>query len=105
MIMKRKQAEKMAKYAYQKVPLYYRIAERKKIKIEDVDFERFPVVSKTDFIETGMGCLSSEYVSGYVNGTLNMTRTSGSTGKFTEVYWDKKEEIRSLVSLWYYRKK
>ncbi len=103
--MKRKQAEKMAKYAYQKVPLYYRIAEREKIKIEDMDFESFPVVSKTDFIEVGMGCLSSEYVSGYVNGTLNMTRTSGSTGKFTEVYWDKKEEIRSLFSLWGYRKK
>lgn len=101
----KKRAEIMAKYAYKKVPMYSRIAEMNGLDIENMDFDELPIVTKADYVQSGMSCLSSEYIGDYIGQKLKMTRTSGSTGKFTEVYWRREDEIQSLFSLWMYRKK
>ena len=98
-------ALKMAKYAYQNVPLYYNYAEKLGKNIEQAVFEEIPVVDKSFFIEKGMSLLSTRYISKYLQGKLIYSRTSGSTGKCTEVFWEEQEEIKSMLSLWLYRKK
>ncbi len=98
-------AENMARNAYHAVPLYNRLAQQKGLDIASAGFEEFPIVTKGHYLESGMSCLSSKYIGDYIGGKLKMTRTSGSTGKFTEIYWKPEQNRRSLLSLWMYRKK
>lgn len=98
-------ALEMAEYAYQTVPVYYRIAEERGIDIDQISYEDLPVIDKSYFVESGMSCLSSKYIGSYIKGALQKGRTSGSTGKYTEVYWDYKEYRKSMSFLWGLRKK
>ncbi len=68
-------------------------------------WESVPIISKTDIVESGMGCLSIKYMNKYVNDKLIRYRTSGSTGLYMDIYWDKYEYIKSMTSLWILRKK
>lgn len=64
----------MAKHAYKTVPLYYRLAEKNKIDINNICFEQLPIVDKKTYIESGMVCLSSKYISDYLANKLIWTR-------------------------------
>lgn len=101
----RKRAKEMAVHAYKTVPLYYHIAEKDGLDVEQRIFEELPVVDKSYYVGSGMSCLSSKYIGDYIGKRLQWTRTSGSTGKFTEVYWKPEEDRKSLLSLWIYRRK
>lgn len=104
-MMNKKKAEEMAGYAYKNVPAYIRIAEENGICPGEIDFFDYPVTDKIMFLESGASTLSMEYMGKYSAGKLRWLRTSGSTGKFTEVYWDEGEYQKSLLPLWLYRKK
>lgn len=95
----------MGKHAYRTVPLYYNLAEKQQIEIEQSSFTELPVVDKSLYVNTGMSMISSKYISEYMNQRLRYSRTSGSTGKFSEVYWNQEDYNRSLASLWIWRKK
>lgn len=101
----KEQAFQIALHAYHSVPLYNRIAEENRIIIEESSFDDLPMVDKSYYVESGTSCLSSKYISDYLSRRLQWVRTSGSTGKFTDVYWKLEENRRSLLSLWLYRKK
>ncbi len=101
----KKSAFDIARHAYKTVPLYYQLAEKKKIDIDNVSFDDLPIVDKKAYIESGMACISSKYISDYLANKLIWTRTSGSTGKYTEVYWNKEQENLSLLELWMLRKR
>ena len=104
-MMNKKKAEEIADYAYKNVPAYIRIAEERGIHPGEIDFLDYPVTDKNMFLDSGTSTLSMEYMGKYGAGKLRWLRTSGSTGKFTEVYWDEKEYQKSLLPLWLYRKK
>lgn len=95
----------MGKHAYETVPLYYNLSEKLHINIREVPFDALPVVDKSYYVGSGMSMISSKHISEYMGGRLQYTRTSGSTGKFSEVYWNKRDYARSLVSLWVLRRK
>ncbi len=95
----------MGKHAYSTVPLYYNLAEKQQLDIDKITFGEFPVVDKSFYVNSGMSMISSKYISDYMNQNLRYTRTSGSTGKFSEVYWKQEDYNRSLASLWIWRKK
>lgn len=95
----------MGKHAYKTVPLYFNLAEKQQIDIEKISFSELPVVDKSSYVNTGISMISSKYISDYLNQKLRYTRTSGSTGKFSEVYWNQEDYNRSLASLWIWRKK
>lgn len=95
----------MGKYAYSTVPLYYNLAEKLQLDIDSIPFEGFPIVDKGFYVDSGMSMISSSSIPDYMNQRLYYTRTSGSTGKFSEVYWKKEDYNRSLASLWIWRKK
>lgn len=92
-------------YAYKKVPVYARLAEKEQLNVEELDFDKLPIVDKSLFLSSGASGLSSEFIGKYMKNELIWTRTSGSTGKVSEVYWDKIDMRKSLFSLWCYRKK
>lgn len=95
----------MAKHAYCTVPLYVNLAEENGLDLEKIEFEQLPVIDKSNYIESGMSVLSSNYMGEYVQNKLIWSRTSGSTGKFGEIYWNEIEMRKSLFSLWCYRKR
>lgn len=90
----------MAVHAYYSVPLCHRIAEESGIDVTKISFEDFPIVDKSHYRGAGMSCLSFGYIGDYLVKKLRWTRTSDSTGNFTEVYWKPEEEKRSLLPLW-----
>lgn len=99
-----KRAFEMAVHAYKTVPFYFNLAGKQRIDIEKINFTDIPIVDKSYMKNTGMSVLSSNFMGQYFKGELISNRTSGSTGKFTEVYWDRVDVKRSLLSLWLYRK-
>lgn len=94
----------MVKHAYSTVPIYYNLAEKQQLDIAKVPFAKLPVVDKSFYVDSGMSMISAKYISDYMSRKLRYTRTSGSTGKFSEVYWNREEYNRSLLSLWIWRK-
>lgn len=95
----------IARYAYRYVPIYSHLAEEMGIVPDRICFEDFPVVDKSLFLLSGMSAISSQCISDYISKRLIWGRTSGSTGKCSEVYWRKKDNRKSLLGLWMLRKK
>lgn len=93
----------VAEYAYETVPLYTELAE--KYHIDKIDFFNLPIVSKETYMESEAPYFSLQCIEKYLTGELIHGKTSGSTGKVTDYYWDPDDEKMSLMELWYYRKK
>ena len=89
---------KIVIHAYTTVPLYMNLVQAKDIFYNE--FSELPIVDKTYYINSGNSGLSIKYMGEYIRKELIWTRTSGTSGKFTEVYWNKQEERRSMLSLW-----
>lgn len=91
----------MAQYTYEHVPLYADLAA--KASKSCLDFEMLPIVGKDIYMSAEGMYLSDEYTDKAEKGKLLQGKTSGSTGKITDFFWDEKEEKKSLLELWYYR--
>ncbi len=96
-------ARKMAYYAYQTVPLYMHLA--KNVIDENIIFEELPYVSKEIYRQNEGLYLSQKYYKEISQDNLFQGTTSGSTGKVTNYFWDRSDEKKSLLELWYYRNK
>lgn len=96
---------RITRYAYQTVPVYYNLAEASGINPDTVNFKDCPVVDKKCFTESGMSAISSKCIPEYMGGRLIWARTSGSTGKCSQVFWRRTDYSNSLLKLWLLRKK
>lgn len=94
---------KMCEHAYSTVPLYMRL--RDEMAMPECDFNDLPFVGKDIYMQSQVPYLSTYYVKKYLMGKLDVGKTSGSTGKISTYYWDLDEEKKSLMELWYLRKK
>lgn len=90
-------AKKNVKY-YSKL---YRDYDLDKFKIEDIS--SFKTISKETIQKYPQDFLSEEYKKYPKQNNLELKRTSGSTGQCLQVYWDYKDDIRSLYPLWSFR--
>ena len=97
-----KDLKDIIEYAYTNVPLYMNRIINNKIpdSIEDV-----PILRKNELNNDLNSCISNEYVMAMRNNKLMKVRTSGTTGITSEVFWDNKDNNRSLLSLWLLRKR
>lgn len=90
----------MAAYAYRHTAFYRELYDKAGIRPDSQDiasvFESLPIVKKEDVRARADGFLSDEYS----KKELLHDRTSGSTGKILDIYWEKHQHIRSLMSLW-----
>ncbi len=103
------QLMQVARYAYKEVPFYSNLAKEKNICIDSIkskeNFIVLPLINKDMFQKGNRYTLSERYYSYPYSSRIMIRRTSGSTGKYLKIYWDFQDDIRSLIELWYNRKK
>ena len=105
--MKIERLTQIVSYAYQNVRFYKRMMDENGIdplSIEDYDsLRKLPFLHKDDIQAQPEDFISDEYKKFPKTKDIVLRRTSGSTGKYLKIYWDYKDDIKSLFSLWNYR--
>ncbi len=92
--------EEIAKYAYENVPFYKDL-----VSAQITSWESYPIVDKKMLLQRRDTVFSPEYMRDLLTDKLEHVMTSGSTGDCLDVFWDKKQNRKSLISLWVKRKK
>lgn len=77
----------------------------KNIGNRNIEFSDLPLLEKNEIIEDSLNLVAPRYLPLLYRDELLRYDTSGSTGKILEVYWRKKDYMRSMFSLWFYRKR
>ncbi len=94
----------MPEYAYHNVPLYRdRLRKMGTVWQELADrseWDRLPVIEKNQIVEHADDLVSEEFVADVALERLIHTHTSGSTGTFLDVYWNKEDMLHALLPLW-----
>ena len=94
-------------YAYDHVDYYHKIIDANNIDISLIkaseDLSVLPILSKDKIQENSMAFVSDEYQKYPKNENIVLKRTSGSTGKYLKIFWDYKDDIKSLMPLWILR--
>ena len=103
--MEQKQRNEIAKYAYLNVKAYSELLEKCSMDVDEMVFEKLPIIDKAFFSQIKLSILSKEYVGLYLKDQLIWSRTSGTSGVFTNIFWDEVSEKKSLFYLWVYRRK
>ena len=100
---------KMARYAYTNVPVYMRIAENMGIEVDKLNdrelWDAIPCIEKSMLVNEESDCISVKFINKLYQDKLIHVCTSGSTGMYMNIFWDKSDYMRSLTSLWLYRRK
>ncbi len=95
--------------AYKKVPFYYRLANEKKLEVDKIleegKWDLLPIITKDSFWMNQQSMINAEYMVENREKELQVSKTSGTSGKYLEILWNKKEYNESLIPLWIYRKK
>lgn len=95
-----KKLKEYVEKSYSEVPMYYHM----NLKIEDIEeWDDIPILEKNIVVKNGESALAISAIPLLLNGKLISSRTSGSTGKYMEIYWKEDDYKRSMLSLWYYR--
>lgn len=96
--------QKMVRHAYETVPVYRNLLQKRGISIEELDqkdgWGKVPLIEKTNVALCADQMISEEYLGLLVTGKLIRTRTSGSTGTYMDVYWEESNYQCSLFPLW-----
>lgn len=94
----------MVRHGYQRVPYYVSVL--RELPIDPLgsdlehDFQSLPIVDKDTVLTQTDRFISLDHE----KEELVYDRTSGSTGKILGIYWDRRDLMRSLMSLWSKRK-
>ncbi len=97
-----KKLDNIVRYAYENVSYY---SNREKINSIEEQWESLPILAKDEVVENQNLLLSNKCIAKYLNNQLHMEHTSGSTGKCFEVYWEESDYQRSLLPLYFNRRK
>ncbi|MBD5135394.1 MAG: phenylacetate--CoA ligase [Lachnospiraceae bacterium] len=92
---------KITEHAYTTVPLYIR---RDKSFEELEEWEDIPVLEKTEILNNPDSFYSGMFFGGESKEIIQR-HTSGTTGKYLELYWNKNDYRKSLIPVWIFRKK
>lgn len=99
--MEKEKLFEMAGEVYRNVPAYVNYLLDKSVDINEItEFEDFPIIDKSVLLANQHACISPEYIMDSINGKLWGSRTSGSTGRYIEVLWNKSDYFKSLIELW-----
>ena len=92
--------ERIAEYAYEQVPFYKDLADKKVML-----WKNYPIVDKKMVQQNIDSVFSPEYMMDLLSDRLEHVMTSGSTGDCLDILWKKDQNIKSLMPLWIKRKK
>lgn len=104
MISKNEELIKLVQYAYKDVDYYHDLFDKLNILPKDINsidkLQLLPVLKK-EYIQKNLGSFVGKKYQRYPeNSDIELRRTSGSTGRYLKIYWHRKENIKSLLSLW-----
>ncbi|MCL2773286.1 MAG: hypothetical protein FWD71_08030 [Oscillospiraceae bacterium] len=100
--------KRLIEYAYQEVD-YYRdifdnnLIDKNAINTKD-DLSKIPFLTKETVQKQSLRMISNEYKRYPKNQFIEIRRTSGSTGEYLKVYWDRRNDIQSMIPAWRIRK-
>lgn len=101
----KKEHKEFIQKAYSCVPLYVNAAEKMKIDVSDFDsLSNLPLIEKDDVMKNDT-IIAPHAIPLLYSNKLQITRSSGSTGKYLDIYWKEEEYRRSMTPLWLLRKK
>lgn len=90
----------MAKYAYYNVPFYRDKLREIGVTWQELasraEWNKLPVIEKNQIVEHADDLISQEYLADVAMERLIHTHTSGSTGTFLDVYWNKVDMLHAL---------
>ncbi len=96
--------QKLVTYAYDQVAYYHDLFDKLGIRPEEIstaeDLTRIPVSTKDMMQQNISDFVAKEYQRYPKSQRVDVKRTSGSTGKYMKIYWDRHDDIRSLYPLW-----
>jgi len=100
--------KKIIDYAYKEVDYYRELFDRNSIDV-NADYKKenlykLPFLTKEIVQNESMRMISNEYKKYPKNQFIDIRRTSGSTGEYLKVYWDRRNDLRSMLSVWRIRK-
>lgn len=106
--MEKKRYE-MAYHAYTTVPYYKRKLKQDPELLKDIEqrkgWEKLPLTEKNQITLIQDQLISENYLGEMVTGRLIRSHTSGSTGTYLDVYWNRADYATALVPLWIERYK
>ena len=104
-----KKLAKVVREAYETVPVYIRNCEKLEIDMKEIlkqkKWEDIPILERNQIISEETSVMAPSAVPLLMTNKLIFARTSGSTGKYMEIWWKKEDYNKSMLPLWYYRKK
>ena len=100
-----KNRDKIAKYAYTSSVFYRDLIGYKEIEDDSFAFEELPYISKEMFVESRLPIEPMSYLLENSEENVITMSTSGSTGKYLQIKWNKDDYIRSMLPLWIMRKR
>lgn len=98
---------KIVEHAYSTVPFYKKLIQGTELNILNLsrsDFGKLPLIDKNMVMNSGLEILTENYSDYMERKDLLIRRTSGSTGCYLKIYWNKYDDIKSMMGLWYRRK-
>lgn len=100
--------KRIISYAYNEVNYYRELFDTNFINLNSIqsvtDLFRLPVLTKEIVQTESLRMISNEYKKFPKNQFIQIKRTSGSTGEYLKIYWDSKNDIRSMFPVWRIRK-
>lgn len=103
--LKEKKLQDIIKYSFEEVPLYCQYREKYGMDgiLENIP-QNIPVLEKDKAVLNNDKLLSNECIPLFLQKKLHRETTSGSTGKYMEIYWKRGDYQRSLLPLYVRRK-
>ncbi len=96
-----KRMQDFIREAYETVPMYQSMGSGQ----EQDEWDNLPVLDKNNVVKSGASAISMASIPLLLQNKLIAERTSGSTGKYMEIYWREDDYKKSMLPLWYYRNK
>lgn len=89
-------------HAYHTVPMYRELIPQLYITEENIhnEFYKLPLIHKSMIQRQTQDAISEQYSCIPFHADIMLERTSGSTGKYLKVAWQKKDEIMAGMELW-----
>lgn len=105
--MENKNLSDLINYAATHVEYYRELLNSLDIKAGDIktveDLQKLPLLTKSIVQGRHESFVSDEHQKFPKNENVIIKRTSGSTGKYLKIFWDYKDDIKSLIPLWILR--
>lgn len=102
-----KNLKNIIKYAYTNSPYYEKLYNKylDVSELDEIEFNTIPCIEKKDIYESTLRLIPEKWYGEFVEHKLVKNTTSGTTGLCLDIYWSQSDLNKSLLILWYLRKK